>query len=232
MKITKEQYDALTTEQKKLWKKDGEEYSLVGDTDIASEMRRARDREKAEKEAAQARITELEERLTSLEGDDARKSKDINAIEAGWQKKLDKVKADAEKLVATLKQHLERALIGGAIDKIAAEIFMKPDRDKRLLADRVTVEYDGDVPSLKVKDKDGKVSSMTLDDLKKETVDNAEFGDILVGSKASGSGGTGGNNGSGASKQPKDYTEAERVHLYKTDRATFDRLFPAKNGAA
>jgi len=56
MKITKEQFEALTAEQKKLWKAAGEEYELVGDTEIAAEMRRSKEREKARADAAETKI--------------------------------------------------------------------------------------------------------------------------------------------------------------------------------
>lgn len=229
MKITKEQYDALTTEQKKLWKKDGEEYALAGDTEIAAEARRARDREKTRADEAEAKLVEVTERLEALEGDDVRKNKDVEGLEKRHNEKVSKMKADHDKLVATLKTQLEKVMIDDAVNTIAGEIFVKPSRDARLLRDRVSVDYDGETPVIKIKDKDGKVSVLTLEDLKKETVDNPEFADILVGSKASGSGGTGGNQGGGAPKQPKDMTEADRVELYRKNPIEFRRLFPTQS---
>ncbi len=226
MKITKEQYDALTAEQKKLWKAEGEGFTLVGDTEIAAEARRAKDREKLRADTAESKVTELEGRLTELEGGDAKKRGDIQAIEKSWDDKLQAEKKKNEKTVGTLKSQLEKVMIDGAISAIAAEIFTNPKRDARLLSDRVYVDYEGDTPVVRIKDKEGKPSALTIEDLKKETVDNKDYSDILIGSKASGSGGTGGNNSGGAAKQPKDYSEAERSNLYKTDRVKFNQLFP------
>jgi len=226
MKITKEQYDALTTEQKKLWKAAGDQYELVGDTEVAAEMRRARDREKSRADKAETDLAELTTRLSTLEGDSARKTGDIATIEKSWQTKLDAAKGASDKTIGGLKKQLEVVMIDGALATVAAEIFTKPTRDVRLLKDRVYVDYDGETPVLRVRDKDGKASALTLEDLKKETVDNPDFKDILVGSKATGSGGAGGNQGGGATKQPKDYSEQERVQLFHTDPTKFKELFP------
>lgn len=226
MKITKEAYNALTTEQKKLWKISGDEYELVGDTEIAAEARRAKDREKARADTAEATLAEVQQRLTELEGSDASKRGDIKQIEKSWNDKLELEKKKNEKTVTTLKAQLEKVMIQNAIGGIASEIFTNPKRDSRLLSDRIYVDYEGDEPVVRVRDKEGKPSALSLEDLKKETVDNKDYSDILLGSKASGSGGVGGNNGGGASKQPKDYSEAERTQLFKTDPTKFRQLFP------
>lgn len=226
MKITKEQYDALSAEQKKLFKAEGDGYTMVGDTEIAAEARRARDREKTRADELATQLQEIKDQLEELQGNDARKNKDIGAIEKSWQDKLTALKTTSDKTTAQLKQQIEKLLIDSSVESIANEIFTKPKRDARLIRERLKVEYDGETPIVRILDKEGKASALTLADLKKETVDNPEFADILVGSKATGSGGTGGENGAGGPKQPKDYTEAERLHLYRTNRAEFDRLFP------
>jgi len=164
--------------------------------------------------------------LTALEGDNARKTGDIGTIEKSWQKKLEDQKTATDKTTIGLKKQLEAVMIDGALATVAAEIFTKPTRDVRLLKDRVYVDYDGETPVLRIRDKDGKPSALTLEDLKKETVDNPDFKDILLGSKASGSGGAGGNQGGGAAKQPKDYSEQERIELYRTNPTKFNELFP------
>lgn len=227
MKITVEQYNVLTAEQKKLWKKEGDEYALVGDTEIAAEARRAKEREKQRADEAETKLAELTTRLETLEGTDAKKRGDIQAIEKSWSDKLEAAKKTSEKSISTLKSQLEKVMIDNAINGIASEIFTNPKRDSRLLSDRVYVDYEGDAPVVRVKDTEGKPSALTLEDLKKETVDNKDYKDILIGSKASGSGGTGGGSGGGASKQPKDYSEAERIELYRTNPGKFRELFPS-----
>jgi hypothetical protein len=226
MKIDQAAYDKLTSEQKRLWKKVGEEYELVGDTEIAAEMRRAKERETLRASAAEAQLEELRTKVTELEGNNGRKAGDIAAIERSWNDKLTAANTNATKKETALKAQLEKLMIDGAVNAMAAEIFVKPGRDSRLLRDRVYVEYEGETPVLKIKGADGKPSALTLDDLKKETVDNTEFADILIGSKASGSGGAGGTNSGGAGKKPSDYTEAERVALYRDNPTKFRELFP------
>ena len=50
---------------------------------------------------------------------------------------------------------------------------------------------------------------------------------ITKGSGASGGGAAGGKNG-GAVKKPEEYTEAERMHLYRNEPAKFNELFGKK----
>ena len=226
-KITKDEFEKLDEAQKFFYKADGDSYKLdIDDTDLAAEMRRARDREKQRADDAEREAADAKRRLDELEGSDARKRGDIQAIERSWQEKLDKQKADADKLVTGLKTQLEKVMVDSAVDAISHEIFAKPSRDSRLIRDRVYIDYDGETPVVRVRDKDGKASALSLDDLKKETLDNKDYADILVGSKATGSGGAGGNQGGGAAKQPSEYTEAERIALYRENPTEFRRLFP------
>lgn len=226
-KITKEQYEALSEALKGEYKQDGDSYIIdLDDGEVAAEMRRARDREKVRADEADRAKKAAEDRLAELEGNDARKRGDIDSIEKSWKDKLDTAEAKGKAAVDGLKSQLESLMLDSAVTKIASEIFIKPNRDARLLRDRVYIDYDGETPVLRVRDKDGKASAMTLEDLRKETVDNPEYDDILSGSKATGSGGGGGNQGGGAAKQPSEYTEAERVKLFKENPTEFRRLFP------
>jgi DNA repair exonuclease SbcCD ATPase subunit len=226
MKITQEQYDSLTAEQKKLWKKDGDGYSLIGDTEIAAEMRRAKEREQQKAQELSEELQKLKDKLAELEGNNARRTGDIEAIEKSWDGKLKTQKKEYEDKIKKLTQQVEKLLIDDTVTKLATEIFTKPGRDQRLIRERLKVEYDGDTPVVRVLDKDGKPTALTLDDLKKETCENPDYEDILIGSKASGSGGAAGNKGGGAAKQPKDMTEAERIELLRTNPARFRELFP------
>ena len=228
MKIDQAAYDLLTPEQKKLFRKDGDGYVMVGDTEIADEMRRARDREKAEADRAKAELAEANRKLAEIENGNARKSGDIKTIEKSWSDRYDALKKESDEKIAKLIKTVEKVLVDSEVTKIASEIFAKPARDARLIRDRIKVEFDGDEPRIRVLDKNGQPSAMTLAELKKETVDNDDYKDIIVASKASGSGGTGGTNGSGAPKLPKDYTEPERVKLARENPAEFQRLFPQK----
>lgn len=226
-KINKAEYEALPDAIKAEYKVDGDNYKLdVDDSELAEEMRRGRDREKQRASDAEKKAQDLQAELDSINGNNARKTGDIATIEKSWSEKLEKAKADSEKAVTALKAQLEKVMVDAAVNEISAEIFVKPNRDSRLIKDRIYIDYDGETPVLRIRDKDGKASALTLAELRQETLDNADFADILVGSKASGSGATGGKQGGGAAKQPSDYTEAERVELYRRDRTEFNRLFP------
>lgn len=228
VKIKKAEWEALAEALQALYVADGDNYKLdVDDAEVAAEMRRARDREKVRADEVEEARKKLEEELEELKGDDAKKNKDIEAIEKTHTTKYNKLKGDMEKVVGSLKKHLEKALLESELLKIATEIFMKPGRDIRLLRERAFVDFtDVENPAIKVRDAEGKESSLTLADLKKETCENPDYADILIGSKATGSGGAGGNQGAGGSKQPKDMTEVERTKLYRENPAEFRRLFP------
>jgi hypothetical protein len=228
-KIDKAAFDALSDAHKALYVVDGEGYKLnVEIDDDAPELRRAKEREKARADEAERKLAELNTRLEELEGGDARKRGDIATLEKSWKDKLDAATKKATDTITALRTKVEQLMTDNSVTSLASEIFTKPSRDVRLLKDRVKVEWDGDTPTLRVLDKDGKPSALSLDDLRKETVDNAEYKDILLGSRATGSGGTGGNNRGGAPKQPAEYSDAERIELYRTNRAEFERLFPTQ----
>jgi hypothetical protein len=65
---------------------------------------------------------------------------------------------------------------------------------------KTEVADDGTV-STRVLDGNGQPTAASIDDLKKEILDNSEFKPILAAGKASGSGATGSKDGSGATSQ-------------------------------
>ena len=233
LKLTKEEWEKLEDEAaKSLYVVDGDAYKIdIDDVEIAAELRRAKDREQARANEAEKKAKDLQvqyDELKALPPGDRHKSEDLTNIEKSWSTKLETAKKESDATIAKLKTQLEKVMVQGAVDAMAAEIFLKPQRDARLLAERVYIDYDGDTPIVRVRDKDGKASALTLADLKKETLDNKEFEDILIGSKASGSGGAGGNHGGGASKKASEYSEQERVALFNSNPTKFHEMFPVR----
>jgi hypothetical protein len=84
------------------------------------------------------------------------------------------------------------------------------------IARRLKVEIVDGTPITRVLDASGKPSAASVDELKKEFIDNKAFAPVIVGSRASGGGAAGAGGGGGAgTKRFKDLTEAERVALYR-----------------
>lgn len=227
LKIDKAAYDALSDEHKALYIAKGDSFVIdVDDTEVAAEMRRARDREKQLKDEAEGKVADLTTRLEALEGDNNRRGNNIDAIEASWKTKLTNAETAAATKVQGLQTQLKQLLVSDVAKSLAAEISTVPHVILPHILARLQADLDGDTPVTRVLGDDGKPSALTLDELKKSFVDNKDFASIIIASKASGSGGSGGNQGGGATKQPSEYTESERVALFQSDRATYDRLFP------
>lgn len=189
LKITKKDYEALDEGIQKLYKLDGDNATLeVDGLEDTGALKRAKDREAQEKKEAQAKLKEAQEALAKFEGDDARKNGDIATLEKAWEKKNGDQKAAFEGQLAQKDSFIQTMLVDNKANEIATKISKSPALILPHIKSRLSADLTGEVPLTKVLDKDGKVSAMTLDELSKEFVDNAEFAPIIVGNKASGSG--------------------------------------------
>lgn len=189
-KLTAAEFDALSEVLKAEYKKDGDSYVLDVDGDEdTSALRRAKDREAQARKDAEAKAKELEEKLAGLEGDDARKKGDIAAIDKSWQGKLDEAKKAHKEDVAKYQGAFKKRYIDAEANAIATKISKVPSLLSRVIRERLTVDFDGDEPTVRVLDAEGKASALTLEDLQKEIVANAEYADIIIASKASGGAG-------------------------------------------
>lgn len=191
-KITKEAFDKLSADIKAEYiEKDGEYVlDIDGDTgtDDAAALRRAKDREVQARKDAEKRAREAEDKLASLDESDARKRGDIEALEKSWGEKLqaeqDARKADNDKSGG----FISRMLVDNVATQIANEISTSPALIMPHVKARLVADLTGDEPVTKVLGADGKASALTVDELKKEFVDNKEYASIIRASKASGGG--------------------------------------------
>lgn len=145
----------------------------------------------------------------------AKKSGDIEALEKSWNEKLADEVAARDKQIAELTSTLNRATSGAEAAKLAAALALPGSADVLLphISSRLTTEFKDGAATVRVLGKDGKPSAATLDDLRKEIVENQAFAPLLVGSKANGAGAVGGKSGGG-------------VQVVK--RAQFDQMSPAQ----
>lgn len=230
-KITKAEYDALSKVLQESYSGDGDEYIL--DTDDEGEdngaLKRALDREREAAKKAKAKAKELEDAATAAEEESQRKAGDIAKIEEGWKKKLDKQSADHTTALEAVNGALRSLLVDAKAAEMAAKIstapaLLIPHIKARLVADIV----DGK-PVTRVLDEDGNASKMTLEQLEKFFTNSKEYAPIIIGSKASGAGSGGHRSGSGAlNKKAAEYSESERIELYRNDPAEFQRVFGSK----
>jgi len=251
-RVTKEEFNAFTGDNaylQKLYTLQGDgSYKLDAEPDEDNaNLIAAKQAEKDRADAAAAEnakfksdiaalntsITDLKAQLDDKKNDKNRKDGKFDEIEADLRGKL----AEKDALIASNeeknKQTIKKLLIDGAADTMATEIFTIGKEMAHKVKDRLDVDFSGDTPKLIVT-KDGKATSSSLDDLRKELVAIPELKSIVKASNASGGGANGGNGGSGSTgKAFKDMSEAERTTLYRENPAEFRRLDALnKSGAA
>jgi hypothetical protein len=236
-KLTKEEYTKLADGIKEQYTESGDSYilDLEGDDDTA-ELRRARDREKADKKKAQDDLKKAQARLKELEGDDEgdepgeddegegdrrrrpnkRKTTDIAKLQKAW----DDEKGELSTKLSSKDEFIKKQMVNAAANEIASRISSAPTLMSKALLERLTVSFDGDEPELVILDKDGQSSKLTTAQLEKEFVANKEFAAIIIGSKASGGGAPRGSPdsrppGGGASEtqKPVDLSKASAKDL-------------------
>lgn len=191
-KLTAAEFADLSDDLKAEYKKAGKGYVLDleddgGDGDDAAELRRANERLKQEKKDAQKLARETQAKLDELDGNDARKSGDIDKIEKGWQTKLDTATAEGEAKLAKMRDAFLKTLDVQALD-IATAISNSPKLLAKHIRERLSVNFEGDEPEVVILDAKGKPSKLSVDDLKKEVSADKDFASIIIASKASGGG--------------------------------------------
>lgn len=192
-KIKKDEFDKLPADiQAEYVEKDGEFVLDLDGDDAGGEdttaLRRAKDREVQARKDAEKRAREAEEKLSQLDESDARKRGDIDALEKSWKEKHDATVAEYDGKLKAKDAFISRTLVDNVASQLASEISTSPKLLLPHIKARLVAELDGDEPATKVLDANGKPSAATLDDLRKEFVDNKEFASIIRASKASGGG--------------------------------------------
>lgn len=189
LKITKEAYDKLSDSLKGEYvEKDGEFVLDVDGMEDTGALKRAKDRESQLRKDAEKDAKELREQLDALSTGDARKRGDIETLEKSWKEKYDNGIKEVSDKLSKIQQSTSKSLVESTASAIASKISTVPALMSKVIKDRLTVDFEGDAPTLKVLDSQGKPSALTLDELSAEFVANKEFSDIIVGSKASGGG--------------------------------------------
>lgn len=207
----------------------------IDDHDGVGALRRAKDYEKEEAKKAKERARELQAELDKLNDQllDLRKNGvpkgDVEALEQSYKDRLTKREEELNARINALTSQITNVMVDGEAMRLANEIAAKPEFVDLLLPHvrgRLKLESSEDGTHItRVLDKDGKPSSLTLDDLKKELQGNKAFAPILAGSKAHGGGSNGGGGGGAPSnKKMKDMSEHERVTLYRENPEEFHRL--------
>lgn len=234
--ITKEAFDKLSDALKAEYEAKGDLYILkLEDYEDPGELRRARDREKQSAQEAKAEQQRLQKELDKIQNeiDEAKttghaKKGDIAALEQSWKEKNLKLEESLNGKVQKRDSFIRKTLRDNVAFQIAERISESPRLLLPHILSRLDVDFEGgDDPTTRVLDAAGKPSALTVQELEAEFVANKEFASIIRGSKATGGGASGGNSSGGAAKKPSDMSEKERIELYKSDPASFAKMFPA-----
>lgn len=208
-KISKESYGELSEVLQGEYVEKDDDYilNIEGEEDTGK-LKRAKDREVERRKEAEKAKREAEERLAEVEGDDARKRGDIETLEKSWKSKADKIENEYKDKLTKRDEFVKKTLI----DNVALDMangFKNPALMMPHIEKRLGVDLEGDDFKSVVLDAKGNRSALTIDELKKEFVANPNFADMIVVSKASGSGASTKNNpiGGGAPVSEKDFSK-------------------------
>lgn len=231
--LTKEEFDALSEDLQKEYTLDGENATLKIEGEgapTAEEVTRLKEKQliadKHRKEAEKARddAEKREEKLKKdLEG--ASGKEEIAKIREEHQKELDKIRADREAEQVAAKESRNVSLKKETSEAFANEHFTIPGLMVDQFAKRLSIEEIDGSPVVRVLDAEGKASALSLDELKKEFLDNKDYSSIIKAN--AGSGGGANNSGGGGGAPQKKIAE-----MTATEEAAFERDDPDGYAAA
>lgn len=211
-KISTEDYNKLSAVLKGEYKQQGEEYvlDLEGYEDPA-ELRRAKEREKLDKQKALEELREARRILKEKEDAEAadaeareqeklRKKGDIEALENSYKEKLSKAEEARKKEVSEIQGTLTSLLVDNVATSVASDISTAPDIILPHIKSRLRAEFSEGKAVTRVLDAKGQPTALSIDELKNEFRGNDSFASIIKASNASGGGANGGGKGAGGFK--------------------------------
>lgn len=152
----------------------------------------------------------------------AKKSGDVDAVEKSWNDKYSALETSKSEESQRYERMIQNLTVGAAATKLATDLAIQGSADVLLphISARLAVEIKDDKPIVRVLDKEGKPSAMTIKELQAEFQANPVFAPVIAGSKASGSGfnTTSTWNGNG---QVPTVTRAELDRMSPVDRHEF-----------
>lgn len=147
--------------------------------------------------------------------EDARANGDFKAVEDDYKRRLKELEDANKKSVKDAEDRTRNDALNAAAGEVA-KMFTTPKAMQDYVAKRLTVDLVDGKAIVRVKDKDGNASGLSLEDLKKEYLTDAELKPSIAASKGSGGGsglptasggagaGTDDNKFDAASAAPKD----------------------------
>lgn len=181
--------------------------------------------EKDEKKKAR----EAKEAADAAAEEAAKKNGDVDALEKSWREKMKNETSARDTLLDEYKGMLKKMTVGSEAQKMAAELAIPGSAPALLphIEKRLSVEVVEGHPLVRVLDKDGSPSALSLEDLKKEISAVSAFAPLLIGSRATGTGdvGKGGNTGGTTIGRTifDEMAPAERMKFFKEGGKVVDK---------
>lgn len=232
-KITQAEFDALSEALQALYKQDGDSWILQLEDDPAFDaLKEEKRKEKEAREAAEAELAKRKkadddaaEALRVEREKAAKAAGDVEALEKSWKEKHEADVAAAKAAGTQATSALKSIFINKVAADLAAEISTVPDLMVDKIKARLDLEIADGTPITRVLDVNGKPSALSLDDLKKEFVDNKSYAAIIKASDAQGGGAGAGNDGNGVpGKKLSEMTATEEAKFANDHPAEYARL--------
>lgn len=202
--------------------RDGKEIEVYTREEVDTEIKGLKitnENLKTEKQEALDKAREAKEAVRQAEEEKAKAEGDKETL----QRIADERAAEKDKRINDLINSTKKEKINNAVNDLITKLGAggtKNEDLRDLVKARFEFDYDIDEAALKVSGDGVK----TMQELESAIKDSERYASYLAGSGATGGGATG-THTSGEGKKPQDYTEAERVALFKSDPAKFRQLF-------
>lgn len=226
--IDKATFDALDPALQALYTQKGDDYVLAVEglpqSEDVSGLKAKNDELLAELRANKTKAREAEEAARLAAEEAARKSGDTEALDRSWTEKHTKALTEKEATLAALQNQIHTLTVGAAAARIAGELAVQGSAGvlQRLIEPRLSMEMRDGVPTVVVRDNEGRPTAATLAEFRTEITNDAALAPLVAASKATG-GGAPGSNG-GAVKRLSEMNMTERAALRQKDPAAYERL--------
>lgn len=224
LRITAEQYEALSDEFKAEYTQSGDDYVLKLDREVFT-PEQVDDKIAGLESKKNELLGEVKNLKGKLEESGKKGNKEDNESARLLQEAMDKIK--------DLEGELDKGRTQGELSRIQNELkdeLAKHSSGKaltqlfRLLKGQVGV-HDGRGTVL---NDDGKPTISSVKDLVRKAKDSGDYDNLFTGTKAKGGGEGSSTSGSATSKKWADYTSAELKSLRETDQDAYDKLKQTK----
>jgi len=216
-KITKEAHAGLSEELQKEYTIEGDSATLKLEGEGApstAAVAKAEDKLRIEKEhrknaetardAAEANSEKFRNDLDKAGG-----KEEITRIKQEHQVELEKIRTEREAEQTANKEAKNSALKKETARAFTAEHFTEEEIMGNAFAKRLSVEEINGEPVVRVLDKDGKASALSINELKQEFLDNPKLSGIIKTQAGSGGGANPSSGGGAATKQLSEMTGTE-----------------------